>query len=623
MSAPQDREMRVDDNEALPVVLAPDPAGVPAELTALPQWVCWRWEWKGGKVTKVPVDPRTEKNASVDDPSTWSTIDEALATATRLGLPGIGFMFDADDRYFGIDSDDAYDPETGGLTAAGAALLERFATYAEPSVRRRGLHLIGTTDRVPHGGTGNKRGPTECYWRGRFFAFTGCPLPGYDAIAERTEELLAWHPETFPPKPEPAPIAAVPLEIDDRALLERCLGNAKFRTLHQHGDAGDYGGDASSADLAYVNVIVRNGGTPDQADRLYRESAIVRPKWDQRRGQTTYGERTIARAFDGTVIPFAPTRPTAIISPERERLAATGTDDATADALPDDVAALKAMIVDLTRRVEAAERRADAAEARTEMLGRVQSTTGRIIRNRRLGQERMTAVALSYAFANREAAGDAGDGGLYAIPVARIAETAGVSEDSAAKHVKKLADAGVLRKELRWVPERVDTATGEILPGRHRQYIGPAEGRVVDFVEAVAALAPSVPKGWGGARTACPDHPNAGTVKRWTLHCAECDRTLDKGEDFRAAEPKPQDAEPPPDTTFAGDTPIPEPRIAAPYPPVDGHLRDRKRRVDHNAQPPARIPIIPDAGTTVAAAFQRGQGLPGMPSESPPDRWTG
>lgn len=602
---------RTDQNRKMR--LCPD--AVPAELRAALRWVVTGPD-------KIPYTPLTDRKADPTDPATGDPFADAVAAAERSErFDRVGIILDPTARIVAVDFDGCRNPSTGAVDPDVQAEIDLLASYTEASPSGTGVRVLAFGE-LPPGR--RKRGKREAYDRDRYVSITGHVLQGRDRIEERPAEIAVWHALALgDPAPSAAPITAAPLEIDDRALLDRCLGNAKFRALHQHGDAGNYGGDESAADLGYVNVVVRNGGTPDQADRLYRESAVARPKWDQRRGQTTYGERTIARAFDGTVVPFAPVRPAAIVSPEREPLAATGTDDATANALPDDVATLKAMIADLTRQVEAAERRADAAEARSAMLGRVQSTTGRIIRNRRLGQERMTAVALAYSFANREAAGDAGDGGLYAIPLARIAETAGVSEDSAGKHVKKLAEAGVLRKELRWVPERVDTATGEILPGRHRQYIGPAEGRVVDFVEAVAALAPSVPKGWGGDRTACPDHPNAGTVKRWTLHCAECDRTLDKGEDFRAAEPKPQDAGPPPDDPFAGDTPTPEPRIAAPYPPVDGHLGDRKRRVDHNARPPARIPIIPDAGTTVAAAFQRGQGLPGMPTESPPDRWTG
>ncbi|MBK8753790.1 MAG: hypothetical protein IPL99_20025 [Candidatus Competibacteraceae bacterium] len=35
-------------------------------------------------------------------------------------------------------------------------------------------------------------------------------------------------------------------------------------------------------------------------DRLFRQSDLMRPKWDERRGEQTYGERTLAAAIEGT-----------------------------------------------------------------------------------------------------------------------------------------------------------------------------------------------------------------------------------------------------------------------------------------------------------------------------------
>jgi hypothetical protein len=126
--------------------------------------------------------------------------------------------------------------------------------------------------------------------------------------------------------------------------------------------------------------------------------------------------------------------------------------------------------------------------------------------------------------------------------LARIAERAGCSEDAAGRHIKKLVDYGVLRKELRTIPERVDPSTGEITPLQRRQYIGPA-GTAAAFVDTVAALVPAEPKKWGGT-PACRWHPHAGTIKRVTLHCAECGEQLgEPAETFHPPAPNPQVAE--------------------------------------------------------------------------------
>ena len=36
---------------------------------------------------------------------------------------------------------------------------------------------------------------------------------------------------------------------------------------------------------------------PEQIDRLFRSSALMRSKWDSRRGTETYGQRTISKAI--------------------------------------------------------------------------------------------------------------------------------------------------------------------------------------------------------------------------------------------------------------------------------------------------------------------------------------
>jgi putative DNA primase/helicase len=40
---------------------------IPEELTERPQWVCWRYEERGGKLTKVPYVPETGGRASTTD----------------------------------------------------------------------------------------------------------------------------------------------------------------------------------------------------------------------------------------------------------------------------------------------------------------------------------------------------------------------------------------------------------------------------------------------------------------------------------------------------------------------------------------------------------------------------
>src|SRR6266699_3489364 len=84
---------------------------VPAlqELQTRPQWVCWRYEQREGKATKVPYNPRTLKRAASDDPKTWSTYKEALSVWRTYPkrYDGMGYMFHRD--ITGVDLDHCID----------------------------------------------------------------------------------------------------------------------------------------------------------------------------------------------------------------------------------------------------------------------------------------------------------------------------------------------------------------------------------------------------------------------------------------------------------------------------------------------------------------------------------
>ncbi len=145
-------------------------AATPGELQARPQWLCWRTEWRNGKRTRVPVNPRTGRLAKVDDPTTWGTFEEAQAAASRLQCDGVGCVFTADDPYCGRDIDKCRDPETGETEAWAAKIVERMNSYTEVSPSGTGLHII-VRGKLPPGP--RRKGRVEFYDQGRYFTMTG------------------------------------------------------------------------------------------------------------------------------------------------------------------------------------------------------------------------------------------------------------------------------------------------------------------------------------------------------------------------------------------------------------------------------------------------------------------
>ena len=195
---------------------------IPLELRERRQWVVWRYEERmGKKPTKVPVrasDCRTR--ASTTDSSTWTSFDDARDAVTFAGLPGIGYVFTADDPYVGIDLDD-------GLSAADrGAIMDVLDSYAEASVSGNGVHVIVRASLNGHGR--NRRGPFEVYETERYFCMTGAHVAGTPATIEPRqaeleqilERFLPAQPAADPEKREP-----VAIDLDDRELLERAFSS--------------------------------------------------------------------------------------------------------------------------------------------------------------------------------------------------------------------------------------------------------------------------------------------------------------------------------------------------------------------------------------------------------------
>jgi RecA-family ATPase len=134
-----------------PVTLQGDLRKLPAALVplkALPNWVCWHWEWRvdrkgAGKWTKPPLQPRNPSNyARNNDSTTWGAYEEALAVYEAGQCDGIGFCL-AGTMFACFDLDNSRDSVTGEIAPEAMAYVDRAASYTEISVSGTGLHVIG------------------------------------------------------------------------------------------------------------------------------------------------------------------------------------------------------------------------------------------------------------------------------------------------------------------------------------------------------------------------------------------------------------------------------------------------------------------------------------------------
>ncbi len=272
---------------------------IPAELRDLDQWVTWRREGKpDGKPTKVPYRPDfTSGKASHSDPATWGSYAEAVATASSFEVVhGYGYVFAADDPYCGLDFDNCLDAD-GNLNPTVAAMVADLDSYTEVSPSGTGLHIIvrGLWPGPRHvknerPGTASSRGTT------RFAISPSLVISGSRRQPRsRTDSSSSRRPVPgdvpAPTTPSPRPSAA-PVTASDKELLDRMFGasnGVSIRALWS-GDTSRYDGDDSAADMALVDHLAFwTGGDAQRIDRLFRRSALMRAKWDERRGDQTYG----------------------------------------------------------------------------------------------------------------------------------------------------------------------------------------------------------------------------------------------------------------------------------------------------------------------------------------------
>ena len=280
------------------------------ELKQRPVWLCWRYEEKGGRKTKVPYSALTGRRTGTSQNHAAEWTDFTRAGAAR-GFDGVGFVLpelEGGHAVFVVDIDHCSldDPAT-------VAALDCFpGEYAEHSPSGEGVHVIGIVElaQLPAAcfDTYYMKNPgngMEIYIAGmtnRYMTYTGNVIMG-GTLPILTTEVLAFLDKFMRRPAAPAkaqqPPPAAGHDLTDKQLLHkaRAAGNgAKFSALFDRGDLSGYDGDDSSADMGLLNLLAFwTEKDPAQMERLFGLSALgQRGKWQ---GRADYRQRSISRAI--------------------------------------------------------------------------------------------------------------------------------------------------------------------------------------------------------------------------------------------------------------------------------------------------------------------------------------
>lgn len=289
---------------------------LPDEITQLPQWVAWRYEAResDGRQTKMPYSPITNLAASSIDPATWATFAQAYEFWRRRRLDGVGFVFAAGGGITGIDLDHCVHNGVPELWAL--ELVNSLDSYTELSPSGEGLHIL-VAGALPAGSRHQYRPPdashpdakVELYDSGRYFTVTGRRFPNTPRVVNDCQSVLDdIHSGVLSTPDSPgvgdSAASAAPVALDDDELL-RLAARGKHGVDFDRLWRGDWRGNPdwpsqSEADQALCNALAFwTGRDARRMDALFRQSGLMRSKWDRRIGGDRYGQRTIDKAIAG------------------------------------------------------------------------------------------------------------------------------------------------------------------------------------------------------------------------------------------------------------------------------------------------------------------------------------
>lgn len=316
------------DPQARPYLI---PSLIPQELKDRRTWLFWHAE-QTLENRKAPhaYNARTGEFYRVDnqDPRHWMPYEDAAEIAQRHGM-GLGSVLNGDGVVvMDIDAGlppQSYVPDGSEESDLLRASWERqmievamyMGTFAERSASGRGLHIWGTGT-LPFDGR-NVR-PCEIYASGRFMIVTGRWLQStpmalrpieHHRVANIVRRFFAQPGRRISPEATRA-LGTIThqdvgqMELDELELLaSRHREEALFRSVAmQPGgwrNAEAFGKNfpsQSEADFWFMNELAwLTRGEADRMERLFRSSALMRSKFNERRGALSYGHKLIEHAI--------------------------------------------------------------------------------------------------------------------------------------------------------------------------------------------------------------------------------------------------------------------------------------------------------------------------------------
>ena len=361
---------------------------LPKTLQEHGKFCLWRYEQDDkGRWTKVPYQPNNRNyGAASTNKDHFTDLKTAIAKGTGFDGVGLGIF----DGISAIDIDHCID-ETGELSQMAKKIIDTMDSYTERSPSGTGVRIIFTAHGIDYDKKkfyiNNRDAGLEVYVAGatkKFVTITGDVIRN-TGVNERSEQLAIvlnkyMLKPTATAKKNVAQI--IPLTtMTDRELVSKAMTAAngtKFSLLWSGNWQGAGYGSQSEGDQALCNMLAFwTGRDFDRIDKLFRQSGLMRDKWE--RGD--YSATTIEKAIDGCGEVYSPTVTSVPV---------TSSHDTPPDASQTTTQQLKK--TRLTRAALVEEMHARSYHVRHNVITGEYETTGRTAAGRAMGQDDIITI---------------------------------------------------------------------------------------------------------------------------------------------------------------------------------------------------------------------------------------
>lgn len=280
---------------------------IPKELKDLNQWGIFRKIWKPerNKYTKIPMNPFTGGGGMSNNSDTWSDFKTAVQAIDKFQADGLAFYFTP--PYVGLDVDNVAEEleayTQGDTNNIVGDYMNHTNSYAEISISGKGLHVI-VKGEIP----GDRRRHKNCemYSTDRFFALTGNFFGNPDNDLIRNTDVSYLYKKYIEPDTKVVSIFdsgaknKIENDLTSNEVIKTAIASKsgeRFRRLYQGEWQGLYSSQ-SEADLAFANDLAFwTAKDFSKMDDIFRSSGLMRDKYDEKHGKTTYGVGLLNKAI--------------------------------------------------------------------------------------------------------------------------------------------------------------------------------------------------------------------------------------------------------------------------------------------------------------------------------------